>query len=97
MSSGAEIVEIYSGSEIGVRKDRHRMRHQPIRNEDSQTFEKPIEVEEVDSDTQKNIPNFLTKTFDIVDVRDSSFLTYLFRTLVTRRLSFGILQALASW
>ena len=73
------------------------MRHQPIRNEDSQTFEKPIEVEEVDSDTQKNIPNFLTKTFDIVDVRDSSFLTYLFRTLVTRRLSFGILQALASW
>ena len=73
MSSGAEIVEIYSGSEIGVRKDRHRMRHQPIRNEDSQTFEKPIEVEEVDSDTQKNIPNFLTKTFDIVDVRGSSF------------------------
>ena len=97
MSSGAEIVEIYSGSEIGNRKDRYKARQQPIRNEDSQSQDKQIEVDEVDSDTQKNIPNFLTKTFDIVDVRDSSFLTYLFRTLVTRRLSFGILQAPASW
>ena len=35
MSSGAEIVEIYSGSEVGNRKDRHKARQQVSRNEDS--------------------------------------------------------------
>ena len=35
MSSGAEINEIYSGSEIMVKKERQKVKAQPMRDEDS--------------------------------------------------------------
>ena len=41
MSSGAEVNEIYSGSEITSKKERQKIiKVQPMRDEDSQTFDR---------------------------------------------------------
>ena len=55
-----------------TKRERPKVKAQPIRDEDSQTFEnKEANPEDSPNEGQtitRNVPNFLVKTFEIVDV-----------------------------